>query len=75
MGNLRLSDPVIVQSDGVFFHRFQRGSVVPQEDMASIGLASRDRIVLSDQDGRLVGLATGYLCEVNRTWVSCTLDR
>ncbi|XP_044202740.1 DNA replication ATP-dependent helicase/nuclease DNA2 isoform X1 [Thunnus albacares] len=75
VGNLRLSGSVIVQSEGVFLHRFQRGSVVPQQGMASSGLASGDRIVLSDQKGRFVGLATGYLCEVSRTLISCTLDR
>ncbi|KAK2854168.1 hypothetical protein Q5P01_006829 [Channa striata] len=39
------------------------------------GPVSGDRIVVSDQEGRLVGLATGYLCEVSRTSISCTLDR
>ncbi|XP_070763238.1 DNA replication ATP-dependent helicase/nuclease DNA2 [Enoplosus armatus] len=75
VGNVQLSGPVTVQSEGVFLHRFQRSSVVPQKGLASSGLASRDRIVVSDQEGRLVGLATGYLCEVSRTSISCTLDR
>ncbi|KAK9542627.1 hypothetical protein VZT92_000471 [Zoarces viviparus] len=75
VGNVQLSGPVAVQSEGVFLHRFQRGSVVPQEGLASSGLASGDRIVVSDQKGRLVGLATGYLREVSRTSISCTLDR
>uniref|UniRef100_A0A3P8SAI6 DNA replication ATP-dependent helicase/nuclease n=1 Tax=Amphiprion percula TaxID=161767 RepID=A0A3P8SAI6_AMPPE len=70
VGNLQLSDPVTVQSEGVFLHRFQRSSVASQQ-----GLASGDRIVVSDQEGRLVGLATGYLCEVSRKVISCTLDR
>ncbi|XP_031702307.1 DNA replication ATP-dependent helicase/nuclease DNA2 isoform X2 [Anarrhichthys ocellatus] len=80
VGNVQLSGPVTVQSEGVFLHRFQRSSMVPQEGLASSGLASSslasgDRIVVSDQKGRLVGLATGYLCEVSRTSISCTLDR
>ncbi|KAF0043314.1 hypothetical protein F2P81_004651 [Scophthalmus maximus] len=75
VGNLQLSGTVTAQSGGVFLHRFQRIGVVPQQGVASCGLASRDRIVVSDQEGRLVGLATGYLCEVSRTLISCTLDR
>ncbi|XP_059214337.1 DNA replication ATP-dependent helicase/nuclease DNA2 [Centropristis striata] len=85
VGNVQLSGPVTVKSEGVFFHRFQRSSVVPQKSLASSGLASSglassgiasgDRIVVSDLEGRLVGLATGYLCEVSRTSISCTLDR
>ncbi|KAM7423902.1 hypothetical protein PAMA_000323 [Pampus argenteus] len=75
VGNLQLSGPVTVQSEGVFLHHFQRGSVTLQQGMANSGLASGDRIVLSDLEGRFVGLATGYLCEVTRTLISCTLDR
>uniref|UniRef100_A0A8C9ZK14 DNA replication ATP-dependent helicase/nuclease n=1 Tax=Sander lucioperca TaxID=283035 RepID=A0A8C9ZK14_SANLU len=75
VGNVQLSGPVTVQSEGVFLHRFQRSSVVPQKGLASSGLASGDRIVVSDQEGRLVGLATGYLSEVSMTSISCTLDR
>uniref|UniRef100_A0A8C4ELT8 DNA replication ATP-dependent helicase/nuclease n=1 Tax=Dicentrarchus labrax TaxID=13489 RepID=A0A8C4ELT8_DICLA len=75
VGNVQLSGPVTIQSEGVFLHRFQRSSAVLQKGLANSGLASGDRIVVSDQEGRLVGLATGYLCEVSRTCVSCTLDR
>ncbi|XP_070685993.1 DNA replication ATP-dependent helicase/nuclease DNA2 [Pempheris klunzingeri] len=75
VGNMQLSGPVTVQSEGVFLHRFQRSSAVPQKGLANTGLASGDRVVVSDQEGRLVGLATGYLCEVSRTSISCTLDR
>ncbi|XP_040025069.2 DNA replication ATP-dependent helicase/nuclease DNA2 isoform X1 [Gasterosteus aculeatus] len=75
VGNVQLSGPVAVRSEGVFLHRFQRSSAGPQEGLASSGLTSGDRIVVSDQEGRLVGLATGYLCEVSRTSISCTLDR
>ncbi|XP_049421116.1 DNA replication ATP-dependent helicase/nuclease DNA2 [Epinephelus fuscoguttatus] len=75
VGNVQLSGPVTEPSEGVFLHRFQRSTVVPQKGLASSGLASGDRIVVSNQKGNLVGLATGYLCEVSRTSVGCTLDR
>uniref|UniRef100_A0A7N8WLZ2 DNA replication ATP-dependent helicase/nuclease DNA2 n=1 Tax=Mastacembelus armatus TaxID=205130 RepID=A0A7N8WLZ2_9TELE len=74
VGNVQLLDPVLVQS-GVFLHRFRCSSVASQQGLTSCGLASGDRIVVSDQEGCHVGLATGYLCEVTRTLVSCTLDR
>ncbi|KAM9860402.1 DNA replication ATP-dependent helicase/nuclease DNA2 [Aulostomus maculatus] len=72
-GNLKLTGLVTIQSVGVFLHRFQRSSEA--QGSSSNGLASGDRIVLSDLEGRFVGLATGYLCEVSRTFISCTLDR
>ncbi|KAM9366704.1 DNA replication ATP-dependent helicase/nuclease DNA2 [Symphorus nematophorus] len=75
VGNVQLSGPVTVQSEGLFFHRFQRSSAAPQKGLTNSGLAGGDRIVVSDQEGHQVGLATGYLCEVSRTSVSCTLDR
>lgn len=75
MANVAISGPVTVRAEGAFLHRFQRSSSVPQRGFHSSGLASGDRIVVSDQEGRFVGLATGYLCEVNNTSVSCTLDR
>ncbi|XP_068443578.1 DNA replication ATP-dependent helicase/nuclease DNA2 isoform X2 [Clinocottus analis] len=75
VGNVLVSGPVTVQSEAVFLHRFQRSSLGPQEGLASRGLDSGDRIVVSDQTGQLVGLATGYLCEVSKTSISCTLDR
>lgn len=75
VGNMAISGPVMVQAEGAFLHRFQRSHSVPQNGLHSSGLASGDRIVVSDQEGRFVGLATGYLCEVNETSVGCTLDR
>uniref|UniRef100_A0A8C6UWA6 DNA replication ATP-dependent helicase/nuclease n=1 Tax=Neogobius melanostomus TaxID=47308 RepID=A0A8C6UWA6_9GOBI len=73
VGNLQLSSPVATQSDGVYLHRFKRSCVSSQGP--EVGLASGDRIVLSDQEGRFIGLATGYVCEVSNTYVSSTLDR
>uniref|UniRef100_A0AAV2LPH1 DNA replication ATP-dependent helicase/nuclease n=1 Tax=Knipowitschia caucasica TaxID=637954 RepID=A0AAV2LPH1_KNICA len=69
IGNLEICGPVETKSDGVFLHRFKRSLA------SAVGLASGDRIVLSDQEGRFIGLATGYVCEVGNTFVSCTLDR
>ncbi|XP_011607896.1 DNA replication ATP-dependent helicase/nuclease DNA2 [Takifugu rubripes] len=76
VGNMHISGPV-VQSKGAFLHHFQRSCAVPQEGYHINGLVSGDHIVVSDQEGRFVGLATGFLCEVNKmfTSVSCTLDR
>ncbi|XP_037549479.1 DNA replication ATP-dependent helicase/nuclease DNA2 [Nematolebias whitei] len=75
VGNLQLSSPVTLHSEGVLFHRFLRTSVAPSEGLTSCGLTSGDRIAVSGQESHYTGLATGYLCEVNRTSVSCTLDR
>lgn len=75
MGNLAIGSPVTVQAEGAFLHCFQRSHSLPDQGFRGSGLASGDRIVVSDQEGRCVGLATGYLCEVNKTSVSCTLDR
>uniref|UniRef100_A0A667XGJ4 DNA replication ATP-dependent helicase/nuclease n=1 Tax=Myripristis murdjan TaxID=586833 RepID=A0A667XGJ4_9TELE len=61
VGGLQLSGPVTAPSEGVFLHRFQRKGVKQQG--VNSGLAAGDRIVVSDQDGRMVGLATGYLCD------------
>ncbi|MEQ2174330.1 hypothetical protein GOODEAATRI_006885, partial [Goodea atripinnis] len=71
----RLSGSVTAQSEGVFLHHFLRSTSGSQEGVTHCSLTSGDRIVVSDQEGRLIGLATGYLREVNRTSVSCTLDR
>uniref|UniRef100_A0A3B3ZAD9 DNA replication ATP-dependent helicase/nuclease n=1 Tax=Periophthalmus magnuspinnatus TaxID=409849 RepID=A0A3B3ZAD9_9GOBI len=72
IGNLQLGGAVVTQSDGVYLHRFRRSSANSQGSGG--GLASGDRIVLSDQEGRFIGLATGYVCEVSSAFVSCTLD-
>ncbi|XP_053720332.1 DNA replication ATP-dependent helicase/nuclease DNA2 [Synchiropus splendidus] len=72
-GNLQLAGPVEVQSPGVYLHRLQRCSKAPV--LTSVGLASGDRIVLSDQGGRFVGMATGYLRDISSRAINCTLDR
>lgn len=75
MGNLQLSGPVSVQSGGVFLHSFQKCRTVPKQGLVRVGLVRGDRIVVSGQEGGLVGLATGYVCDVSGTTISCTLDR
>lgn len=75
VGNLKLSSPVTLQSEGVFFHRFLRSDLDPSEGPTACGLTSGDRVAVSGQESGFIGLATGYLCEVNRSSVSCTLDR
>ncbi|KAM6977889.1 DNA replication ATP-dependent helicase/nuclease DNA2 [Aplochiton taeniatus] len=73
VGNLSLIGPVTVQSDGVFLHRFEKRQAASQQ--GTNGLATGDRVVVSDQESRLVGVATGYVCDVSEGSVSCTLDR
>ncbi|XP_056135257.1 DNA replication ATP-dependent helicase/nuclease DNA2 [Lampris incognitus] len=73
LGNLQLTGKVIAQPEGIFLHHFERRGVALQHGVS--GLADGDRIVMSDQEGRLVGLATGYLCRVSGSSVTCTLDR
>ncbi|KAM9409213.1 DNA replication ATP-dependent helicase/nuclease DNA2 [Pholidichthys leucotaenia] len=75
VGNLKLSGPVCIQTQGVFLHRFQRNTVASQQGLTNCGLASGDWIVVSDLEGRFVGLATGHLCDISKTNISCTLDR
>lgn len=75
MGNLQLSGPVTLQSEGVYLHHFQRVGEVPQKELDKSSFVRGDRVVVSDLEGRLVGLATGYLRGVSRTSISCTLDR
>lgn len=75
VGNVRLGGPVVSQSEGTFLHRFQRSAAPKGSEGAAVGLSSGERVVVSDQQGHMVALATGYVCEVSRTWVSCTLDR
>ncbi|KAM3624717.1 uncharacterized protein V6R79_000622 [Siganus canaliculatus] len=75
VGSVQLSGAVTKQAEGVFLHHFQRSRALPQKGLSNNGLASGDRVVVSDQEGRLTGLATGYLSEVSRSSISCTLDR
>ncbi|XP_026869945.2 DNA replication ATP-dependent helicase/nuclease DNA2 [Electrophorus electricus] len=71
MGNLVLAERAAVLTDDVYSHRFQRG----QGDHAPVGLLVGDRVVVSDQDSRFIGLATGYVTAVTNTTVTCSLDK
>lgn len=62
---------IVEVSDGQYLHWFQR-----RDDCVPITtLMVGDRVVLSDEDSRFFGLSTGYIQEVNRTRLSCLLDR
>ncbi|XP_026528506.1 DNA replication ATP-dependent helicase/nuclease DNA2 [Notechis scutatus] len=71
IGNMIRIENVVEVSDGQYLHWFQR-----RDDCVPITtLMVGDRIVLSDEDNNLLGLSTGYIQEVNRTKLSCLLDR
>lgn len=71
MGNMRLAGSVSVLSDGVYKHNFER-----MEGQQTItGLIVGDRIVISDQDSVLIGLATGYVTDITINGVICSLDK
>lgn len=62
---------VVEVSDGQYLHWFQR-----RDDRVPITtLMVGDRVVLSDEDSSLLGLSTGYIQEIDRTKLSCLLDR
>uniref|UniRef100_A0A4W5RRG7 DNA replication ATP-dependent helicase/nuclease n=1 Tax=Hucho hucho TaxID=62062 RepID=A0A4W5RRG7_9TELE len=72
MGNMQLIGPVKNQSDGVYIHRFERRLGGEQ---CVTGLIVGDRVVVSDHDLQLIGVAAGYVTDVSSTAVSCSLDR
>uniref|UniRef100_A0A8C7ML87 DNA replication ATP-dependent helicase/nuclease DNA2 n=1 Tax=Oncorhynchus kisutch TaxID=8019 RepID=A0A8C7ML87_ONCKI len=72
MGNMQLIGPVKNQSDGVYIHRFERRRGGEQ---GVTGLIVGDRVVVSDHDLQLIGVAAGYITDVSSTAVSCSLDR
>uniref|UniRef100_A0A674F6G4 DNA replication ATP-dependent helicase/nuclease n=1 Tax=Salmo trutta TaxID=8032 RepID=A0A674F6G4_SALTR len=71
-GGNHLIGPVKNQSDGVYIHRFERRRGGEQ---GVTGLIVGDRVVVSDQDLQLIGVAAGYVTDVSSTAVSCSLDR
>ncbi|XP_077570114.1 DNA replication ATP-dependent helicase/nuclease DNA2 isoform X1 [Stigmatopora nigra] len=73
IGNLHVMAPAKIRSDGVFLHRFRRLNQMLEP--SGCGLACGDRVVLSDQRGRFLALAVGYLHDVSATAITCTLDR
>ncbi|KAL7990384.1 hypothetical protein Chor_013814 [Crotalus horridus] len=71
IGNMIRMENIVEVSDGQYLHWFQR-----RDDCVPITtLMAGDRVVLSDEDSRFFGLSTGYIQEVNRTKLSCLLDR
>uniref|UniRef100_A0A671QYH0 DNA replication ATP-dependent helicase/nuclease n=1 Tax=Sinocyclocheilus anshuiensis TaxID=1608454 RepID=A0A671QYH0_9TELE len=70
-GNMQLAGDVIVLSDGVYKHIFVR----KESDQTLTGLIVGDRIVVSDQDSVLIGLAMGYVTEITVSGVTCSLDK
>ncbi|XP_053161315.1 DNA replication ATP-dependent helicase/nuclease DNA2 [Hemicordylus capensis] len=71
VGNLIKLEGVQVVSDGQYLHWFQRKN----DSMPVTILMVGDRVVVSGEDNTLLGLSTGYVHEVNRTKISCLLDR
>uniref|UniRef100_A0A672SIU9 DNA replication ATP-dependent helicase/nuclease n=1 Tax=Sinocyclocheilus grahami TaxID=75366 RepID=A0A672SIU9_SINGR len=70
-GNMQLTGDVSILSDGVYKHSFVR----KESDQTLTGLVVGDRIVVSDQDSVLIGLATGYVTEITVSGVTCSLDK
>ncbi|TSK22614.1 DNA replication ATP-dependent helicase/nuclease DNA2 [Bagarius yarrelli] len=71
VGNMVLAGGVTALSDGVYVHHFKRR----QEEHALFTLIVGDRVVISDQDSRFVGMASGYITEITNTQVTCSLDK
>ncbi|XP_077093323.1 DNA replication ATP-dependent helicase/nuclease DNA2 isoform X3 [Siphateles boraxobius] len=70
-GNMRLAGGVSILSDGVYKHSFER----KEGEQTLTGLIVGDRIVVSDQDSVLIGLATGYVTEITVSGLTCSLDK
>ncbi|XP_048060691.1 DNA replication ATP-dependent helicase/nuclease DNA2 isoform X2 [Megalobrama amblycephala] len=70
-GNMCLAGGVSFLSDGVYKHSFER----KESEQTLTGLIVGDRIVVSDQDSVLIGLATGYVTEITVSGVTCSLDK
>lgn len=71
IGNMVLEGRVTALYDGVYVHHFKRR----QGELALITLIVGDRVVISDQDSRFIGLAAGYITEITNTGVTCCLDK
>lgn len=71
VGNMVLAGRVTALSDGVYVHHFKRR----QGEHVLITLLVGDRVVISDQDSRFIGIAAGYVTEITNTGVTCSLDK
>lgn len=71
VGNMVLAGGVTSLSDGAYMHHFKRR----QEEHGLITLIVGDRVVISDQNSRFIGIASGYITEITNTEVTCCLDK
>lgn len=71
IGNLIRAECVKTVCDGQYLHNFQcKNGAVPITN-----LMAGDRIILSGEERTLFALSRGYVKEINRTSVTCLLDR
>ncbi|XP_004470579.2 DNA replication ATP-dependent helicase/nuclease DNA2 [Dasypus novemcinctus] len=71
IGNLIRIEHVKTVCDGQYLHDFQRkNGAIPITN-----LMAGDRIILSGEERTLFALSRGYVKEINRTTVTCLLDR
>ncbi|XP_027965530.1 DNA replication ATP-dependent helicase/nuclease DNA2 isoform X1 [Eumetopias jubatus] len=71
IGNLIRTECVKTVCDGQYLHNFQRKN----GDIPVTNLMAGDRIILSGEERTLFALSRGYVKEINKTSVSCLLDR
>uniref|UniRef100_A0AAY4E4T9 DNA replication ATP-dependent helicase/nuclease n=1 Tax=Denticeps clupeoides TaxID=299321 RepID=A0AAY4E4T9_9TELE len=71
MANMKRTGEVAALADDVFLHHFKRQGGI----QALTGLIVGDRVVVSGQDVRLIGVAAGYVTEMTSDAVTCSLDR
>ncbi|XP_035254823.1 DNA replication ATP-dependent helicase/nuclease DNA2 isoform X1 [Anguilla anguilla] len=71
MGNLLRTGLVKPLFDNAYVHCFVRRGGEKAETCMIVG----DRVVVSDQELKLLAVATGYVTEVTAAGVTCTLDR
>ncbi|XP_072533295.1 DNA replication ATP-dependent helicase/nuclease DNA2 [Salminus brasiliensis] len=71
VGNMVLRDSVTALSDGVYLHHFERS----HGEHAVISLIVGDRVAVSDQNSKFIGIASGYIKEITNTGVTCSLDK
>lgn len=71
VGSLSRVGKVTALAEDIHVHHFERQGTL----QALAGLAVGDRVVVSDQNSNVVGIATGYVTEMSSAGVSCSLDR
>ncbi|MGH0117381.1 UNVERIFIED_CONTAM: hypothetical protein FKN15_033476 [Acipenser sinensis] len=71
VGDVVRTGRVQAVSDTQYLHHFQSRSSVISESSLAVG----DRVVVSDQQKKLIALSAGYITDVSRARISCTLDR